>query len=68
MEIVLRNEKNELCIDHSYGHVAFVVLTDDDKKIDFGLEIEQWKQLKNFVDDSIYKYEREMEALKQPSE
>ena len=60
MELVLRFEKNELCIDHQDGSIGFTVLTNDDKQIDFGIEIDQWKQLKTFIDDSIYEYEQRL--------
>lgn len=58
MELVLRFKKNELCIDHQDGSIGFIVLTEDDKQLDFGLEIEEWNQLKTFLDDSIWEYEQ----------
>lgn len=60
MELVLRHEKNELCIDHQDGCVGFTVLTTDEKQLDFSVELDQWKQLKTFVDDSIYEYEQQL--------
>lgn len=61
MELVLRHKKNELCIDHQDGCVGFTVLTEDEKQLDFSVELDQLKQLKTFIDDSIYEYERELE-------
>ena len=58
MELVLRDKKNELCIDHQDGCVGFTVLLADDSQLDFNVELDQWKQLKTFVDDSIYEYEQ----------
>ncbi len=58
MELVIRFKKNELCIDHSDGSVGFTVLTEDEKQMDFSIELDEWKQLKTFIDDSIYEYER----------
>lgn len=60
MELVLRFEKNELCIDHQDGSVGFTVLTQDEKQLDFGVEIEDWEQLKTFIDDSIYDYKQRL--------
>lgn len=67
MELVLRNntnEKNEpkqapyqLCIDHQEGSIGFVVLGGDNLQIDFLTNLEGWKQMKTFIDDSIYEYE-----------
>jgi len=59
MELVLRDKKNELCIEHQDGSVGFTVLTDDNKQIDFSINVDKWKQLKTFIDDSIYEFERE---------
>ena len=64
MELVLRQGKNELCIDHQDGCVGFTVLTADEKQIDFSVEIDQWKRLRGFIDDNIYDYEREIEKQK----
>lgn len=36
----------------------------DEKQLDFTIEIEQWKQLKRFIDDSIYQYEQELDRTK----
>lgn len=65
MELVLRHEKNELCIDHQDGSVGFTVLTDDGRQLDFSVELDQWEQLKTFVNDSIYEYEQLQELTKE---
>jgi hypothetical protein len=57
-------KKNELCIDHQDGRVGFTVLTNDDKQLDFGIDIEQWEQLKTFIDDSICDFERTIKTNK----
>ena len=54
MEIVLREGKNELCIDHNEDTVGFTVLTEDDKQLDFIVDIKDWEQLKSFIDNSIW--------------
>lgn len=63
MELVLRQGKDELCIDHSDGSVGFVVLNPDGLQIDFSVETEEWEQLKDFIDNSIREYERNKKKL-----
>ena len=58
MEIVLRCEKAELCIDYTDRCVGFTVL-DGDKQLDFVIESKQWKQLTKFIDDQIWDYEHQ---------
>lgn len=60
MELVLRDGQNELCIDHQDGNVGFIVLTGEDKQLNFSIELAQWDQLKTFINDSIYKYEQDL--------
>lgn len=62
MEAVLRFEKHELCIDHQDGHVAFIVLTDDGKQLDFGIDLDDWDLLKDYIDSSIRNWTRETKA------
>ena len=66
MELVLRNINGidqpkqapyQLCIDHQGGFVGFIVLGEDKLQIDFTTDLEGWKQMKTFIDDSIYEYE-----------
>ena len=64
MQLVLRDEKSELCIDHQGGSVGFTVLTEDQKQLDFSIELDQWKQLKTFIDDSIYEFEQNVKSGK----
>ena len=65
MELVLRNSKGkdekdyQLCIDHQEGSIGFIVLDNNGLQIDFTTELEGWKQLKTFIDDSIYEYEQQ---------
>lgn len=63
MEIVLRDKKHELCIDHDSGCVAFTVLTDDARQMDFTLELGEWNQLKAFIDDSIDTYKQSQPTI-----
>ena len=64
MELVLRFGKNELCIDHQEGSIGFVVLTDDNRQIDFDINAGQWEQLKTFIDDSVSEYQYELKTKK----
>jgi hypothetical protein len=64
MEIVLRFEKNELCIDHQEDSIGFTVLTHDNLQLDFSIDIQEWNQLKKFIDDSVWKYEQELKDQK----
>jgi len=64
MELVLRDDKNELCIDHQDESVVFTVLLHDSSQLDFDVDLEGWKQLKTFIDDSIYEYKILQENLK----
>lgn len=57
MELVLRQGKDELCIDHQNGHVGFTILTEDEKQMDFGVDITEWNQLKKYIDECIWDYE-----------
>ena len=63
MEIVLREDKNELCIDHQEGSIGFTCLTSDGVQIDFDTDEKGWESLKRFIDDSIYEHKQ---SLKEP--
>lgn len=60
MELVLRDKKNELCIDHQDGSVGFTVLFEGGVQLDFIIETDEWEQLKTFIDDGICEYERSL--------
>ena len=60
MELVLRSKQNgtdyELCIDHQDDTIGFTVLNKEGMQVDFSLTLDKWKQLHNFLDDSIREY------------
>ena len=56
MEIVLRDGKNELCIDHDSGSVGFTVLLHDNSQLNFNVESDDWERLVGFIGDQIYHY------------
>ena len=60
MEILLREDKNELCIDHQEGSIAFTCLTFDGCQINFITDEKGWESLKRFIDDSIYEYKQSL--------
>ena len=61
MEITLRqskyDKKYELCIDSQNSDVCFTLLQDD-LQVDFSIDKKQWEQLKNFIDDAIWEFEK----------
>ena len=60
MEILLRQAKNELCIEHQEGSIAFTCLTSDGCQIDFSTDETGWESLKRFIDYSIYEYKQSL--------
>lgn len=60
MEIVLRLNKNELCIDHQEGSIGFTCLTEDGNQIDFSTDEKGWERMKRFIDDDIYEYKQSL--------
>ena len=57
MEFVLRDEKNELAIDHQEGRIGFTVLLVGGDQLNFGADINEWNHLKRYIEDSISDYE-----------
>ena len=61
MEITLRQSKDdkkyELCIDSQNSDVGFTLLQDD-LQVDFSIDKNQWGQLKTFIDDAIWEFEK----------
>ena len=59
-----KDQKEELLIDYDSGTLGFIVLTSDDKQVDFSIEKEEWNQLKVFIEQSISleaKYKKDLE-------
>lgn len=48
-----QDNKAEICLDLKGDCINFTVITESKDQIDFSVEIEEWEQIKDFIDKSI---------------